>query len=264
MVRYKSINNKILDFEKDVKERGKSSNLHKSKNWKKIAAYIMAGTLAIGIPAAKEINEVKDMKKIEQNASIETAFRRFKNIDKKNMGKYLSAQIDVLYEKYPDLDDLIFEKDGKTMTDEFIRDMYTLYKAFLVDKSEKEIEDMKDVRVTTVDQIIMTSDRLTDGEKKLIETHKEQYKHITNKYISAYEKTRDGASLANEIYELLASELGLEEHAVTSKQMAKEIEEKGFYYDEQNNKFYTKDGPSTLVADSELQKSEEKEIEMEK
>ena len=262
MVRYKSRDNKIVDFVKDAKERGKATNLQKSRSWKKIAAYIMAGTLAIGIPAAKEINEVKDMKTIEQNASIETAFRSFKNIDKENMGMYLSNQIKVLYEKYPDLDEMIFKKADKTTTDEFIKDMYTLYKAFLVDKSEKEIENIKDVKVTAVDKILITSDRLTDGQKKLMETHKEQYKHITDKYIAANEKTRDGANLANEIYELLALEVGLEKNAVTSKQMAKEIEEKGFYYDEQNNKFYTKDGPATLTPDIQEEKMQDNEVEL--
>ena len=46
--------------------------------------------------------------------------------------------------------------------------------------------------------------------------------------------------------------------------MAKKLEEENYYYDEINKKFYTKDGPATLVSDRELQKTEEKETEMEK
>ena len=43
-----------------------------------------------------------------------------------------------------------------------------------------------------------------------------------------------------------------------------EIQEHGFYYDEKNNKFYTKEGPSSLVPDRDIEKMNETEKETQK
>ena len=263
MVRYKSKDNKIIQIRKKIKEKNKKQKSSINKETKlKIAALIAAGTLSIAIPIVGELAENITLKQIKENASIDTAFRDFRNLNKKNMGTYLSAQIDALYEKYPDLNEMIFYGNEKTKTNEFINDIYMLYKAYMVDETDKEIENINDVKVVTVDRIVSSSDRVMNGKQKLKETHMEEYKSITDEYIKAKEETRNGAGLAKQMYELLASEIHLEKNAITSKQMAEEIEEKGFYYDEKNNKFYTKDGPATLIPDIEIEKTQEDEIEL--
>ncbi len=265
MARYKSENNKIIKISNCLKEQNKEKKNFIPKRTKlKIAALIAAGTFAVAIPVVGEMAEHITVKQIEQSASIDTAFRNFRNLNKKNMGKYLTAQIDALYKKYPDLNEMIFYEDKKTRTSEFMDDIYTLYKAYMVDQADKEIENIDDVKTVAVDRFFSASDRIMSGKQKLIETHKEEYKHITDKYVNAKEKTRDGAGLAKEMYELLVGEIHLEKNALTSEQMAKKLEEENYYYDEINKKFYTKDGPATLVSDRELQKAEEKETEMEK
>ena len=69
-------------------------------------------------------------------------------------------------------------------------------------------------------------------------------------------KQGNGAKLAKVIYEFLASEIGLKENALTSKEIYKNIEEKGFYYDVESNTFFTKEGKATLVPNSELEKTQ--------
>ncbi len=228
---------------------------------KKIAIIGFAGTVAV-TPIAKETSERKSMKKIEESAQIEEAFRSFRNIDQENMGDFLKMQIERLYDKYPNIDDMVYKSSEETRKMDFIQDIYTLYKAFMVDKSKKIVQDIYDVKVSTDNKIITSSDIIKAEDKKLIQTHKEQYKHITDKYVQAEESTNDGAELAREMYELLAYEMGLKENVLTSKEIAEIIERDGFYYDEKRNEFFTKEGKGNLVIEKreqETQKEDEEE-----
>lgn len=264
MKKYKSKDEKIVKLRDFFKKERKENREPMSTATKiKIGILIAAGLVAISIPVKNEMAEHISENKIEERASIDTAFRDFKNLDKKEMGKYLTNQIKVLYEKYPDLNEMIFYEDEATKSTEFINDIYTLYKAYMVDQSDKEVEDINNVETVTVDRLVAQADRIMDGENKLQDTYREEYKHITDKFLNARDNTRDGAGLAKEMYELLALEIGLEKDTITSEEMAKEIEENNFYYDAVNKKFYTKEGPATLVSDQKLEKMQEKQTETE-
>ncbi len=227
---------------------------------KKIGALIAAGALTIAIPATVEATENSKLNEIKQNSQIEVAHRSFKNIDQNNIGPYLKEEIERLYYKYPDLDDLIYDKDEQTKDLAFVNDIYRLYKAYLVDRYEKEVNSIGDVKVTTTDQIISSSDRLTEGENKLLTTHKEQYKAITDEYVQTKEERKDASKLSNMLYELLARELGLKEGVLTSEQIAQEIEEYGFYYNKEENTFYTAKGKAHLEYDKQTEQEQTKNM----
>ncbi len=230
------------------------------KNKMKLVGIIGAASLIAGVPV-REYIEYQEEKKIENNADIEV-IRDFRDIKKENMGKYLESEIEKLYEKYPDLDNMILDGSEETGRREFIDDIYRLYKAFMVDKSEKEIEDMENVRVTTAEQlVVLQSDLVTEGSREITETHKEQYKMITDSFWRAKksESEKDGTQLAKRIYELLALELGVEDNVLTSQEIQKVVEKEGICYDEENNTVYTKEGRGHIVFDKEYDKEEEEE-----
>lgn len=246
------------------KKELKLSTNNKKRKLIGAAIGVMVATLAM-IP---EYQEQMEKAKIERNSNRE-AIRSFKNIRKDNRGKYLENEIEKLYAKYPDLDNIIFESREEAGEKEFIEDIYRLYKAFMVDKSEKEIENIENVQVKTVDQIIFHSDLIKEGNKQIIDTHKEQYKMITDSYIEA--ENTNGTKLAKEIYELLALELGLEpeleESILSPQEIEKEIQDKGFYYDQRSNTVYTKEGKENIELDKsqnleKLEEQDDKEIEL--
>lgn len=252
-----SIEKEVMIMARYKTHKRPNKNRFSKRIWKKIAIIGAVGVIGV-TPVVKEVKEYEKVKQIEENAEVKVP-RSFKNINQENMGEYLKNQIDILYEKYPELDKWMYEDSSETEDFEFIRDVYRLYKAYMVDKAGKEVESIENVKVTVVDQIILNSDLIeekkADGkDKKITKTHKEQYKTITNTYLAAKHDKSNGAQLGKEIYELLALELGLNPNVIASKEMAKEIEEKGFYYDINNNVFYTEKGEAQLV-----QKSEEKE-----
>ncbi len=253
MVEYKS-NKKLSEMNK--KEPKKSMA-------KKIMIWGAVGLVAIGLLSEGE--QHVQVKRIDRNAKIQEVYRSFKNLDKESMLEYLPKEINALYEKYPNLDDLVFAESEETKTKEFIDDMYRLYKAYMVDEASEKA-DVDNVKVVQVDQIFLQSDRIIEQkdeteegevktEKTIKETHKEQNKHITDVYLESL-KQGNGAKLAKVIYEFLASEIGLKENALTSKEIYKNIEEKGFYYDVESNTFFTKEGKATLVPNSELEKTQ--------
>lgn len=218
---------------------------------KKIAIFGAVGALTI-MPITVKGMEQQKVKQIEENAQKKVP-RSFKNINQEDMGKYLKAQIETLYQTYPDLDEWMYEDSLQTSDSEFINAIYRLYKAYMVDIADKPVESMDNVTVTTVDQMIVNSDLIQekqeDGETKdILKTYKEQYKEITNDYIKAEKGEITGAKLGKEIYELLAVELGLDDKVATSEEIDKQMKDKGFYYDEKNNVFYTKEGKAELVS----------------
>ena len=235
---------------------------------KRFKKMIIRGAIgAIGaLAVAQGISEIATWKRIEENTQLKKIPRSMKNIDEENMGKYLKAEIKRLYETYPDIDDLMYKNSSETKNQAFIDEVYRLYKAYMVDQANEKIfkvgkaadeeVNINGVRVTTVDQIIFHSDLIqkynNNGElKKIISTHKEQYKAITDAYIAAKNGEITGAELANKIYELLALELGVTENTLTSEQINQKIKEDGFYYDPTNNIFYTTKGRGTLVYENE-------------
>lgn len=248
------VENSVNDYrKKETNEKKKIKNSFIKKH-KKLIGVIGGIALGATIVVGPEYKEHEVKKQIEENANIEV-MRSFKNIKKENRGKYLDNEIKKLYEKYPNLDDIILESGKETEDLDFIDDIYRLYKAFMVDKSNEKIENIEDIKVTQVDQIIMLSDRITEGDKKIKETRKEQYKKITDDYIEAKEGKK-GTKLAKEMYELLTIELGLEEDILTSPEIQEEIDKRGIYYDMKNNTVYTKEGRGYIVLDKERAKEE--------
>ena len=246
------------DEPKSKKTSSKKNVRKKPKSFKKLATLLMLGTLTVaGIgKVTSEVDEHREIKEIEQNAADRETFRSFKNIDERKMGKYLSNEIKALYEKYPNLDEIIDSYDIKTRSPEFIEDIYRLYKAFLVDKVDAEVKNMDDVSVTMVDQYILQSDRLKEGRRVLGSTHKEQYKHITDLFVLARNDTANGIRLANEMYELLALELGVRVKEITPEEVEGAIKEHKIYYDGKN--VYTK-----YASNDKNNKTQESDTEME-
>lgn len=242
------------------KGKRKIKNLIKKNKIKLIGVIGAVGLMSV-LPA-REYREYQEKNKIESNADIEVN-REFRNIKTANMGKYLESEIERLYEKYPDLDNMILDGTEETGNIEFINDIYRLYKAFIVDESEKEVEDIEDVKVKLVDQLILQSDSISEGDKEITRTHKEQYKMITDDFLKAKESRsqKDGARFAKRVYELLALELGLEDNVLTSQEIQEVIENEGIYYDEENNTVYTKGGRGHIAFDKKYDKEK---VEVEK
>lgn len=258
MARYKS------------KKKIEKNNRNKQSVLKKIAIIGAAGALAI-TPVVSEVTQHQKVKEIEENAEKKVP-RSFKNISQEDMGKYLKAEIETLYQTYPDIDEWMYEDSPQTNDQEFIDEVYRLYKAYMVDIANKQVESIDDVKVTTVDQVIMSSDLIQEEREdgtveEIMKTYKEQYKEMTNSYVSAKEGKSSGAELGKEIYELLALELGLDSKTATSEKIEEQIQNKGFYYDESNNVFYTSKGKADLVSRTteeniqEIQNEKEKQIE---
>lgn len=251
-----------------------SKKLNKGKNRFVGTIVGLIATGLVALPVVDEYRQNKIQDKIEDNAEIQ-AMRSFKNIKKDEMGKYLADGIESLYNRYPDLDDIIFESKATAGEMEFVNDIYRLYKAFMVDKSEKEIKDIQDVKVTGTYHTVITDsqDIVTEGDSVIIKTTKEQYKKITDTFVSADHANKDndsdkvkdeGVKLAKELYELLALELGLEDNVLTSQEIQEEINTRGIYYDQKNNTVYTKEGKGHIVMDKEIAKKEQKDDEFER
>ncbi len=263
-------NARVSNSAKSKTSKGKNNRKRKSKI-KGILPYVLLGA-GIAVAVGGEAKQRIDAGNIIKQAELDVP-RSFKNIDEENMGKYLKNQIKILYSEYPEVDEWLYEGSENTKDPEFIDDIYNLYKAYLVDKKDKEVESIDDTIIKTKDQIIFTSDVLKtkatvdnkatgeeDSYKKIAETHDERDKIITNAFIEATDENgdRDGATLAKEMYELLAKEVGLKEKVATSKEINEQIEENGFYYDSLNETFYTEVGKAKLVNEKELEQLEEK------
>lgn len=150
------------------------------------------------------------------------------------MNEHLKEQLDALYQKYPNLDELINSNDEAIQNKEFIKDMYTLYKVNLADEKIDNIQDYDadNLKVVEVDRVVSQSDRLYydngDNTKRLMETSKEKYKLITNKYNEAMDDPTKSKDLANKIYELLVKENGLKDNIPTSSEIDKLIDKNDF------------------------------------
>lgn len=208
-------------------------------------------------PILKELHEYKQVDKIKKSENIEGIPRSFKNIKQDKMGDYLKDTINYLYEKYPNLDELIYLDNELTHDKQFLDDIYLLYKAQMVDscKTKDQKIDINDVSVTVSDHIIANSDMISVNDTKLRNTFREQDKFVTDMFISQNEFDKyDGTKLAERIYEYLVLEHGLTENTLTSKQIQERIEKDGFYYDVSSERFYTKRGIEKLqlIDDAEL------------
>ena len=91
------------------------------------------------------------------------------------MNEHLKEQLDALYQKYPNLDELINSNDEAIQNKEFIKDMYTLYKVNFADEKIDNIQDYDadNLKVVEVDRVVSQSDRLYydngDNTKKISE-----------------------------------------------------------------------------------------------
>ena len=208
----------------------------------------LVATGAVSATIGKEVSEIKTTKRIEQTADIDVV-RSFRNLNTKKMGKYLNNQIELLYSKYPNLDEAIFEGNDLMKNYDFIKDIYSLYKAHMVDKASlKESIDINNVKVTTVDQLILSSDRIeTKAGEKIKETHAEQDKIVTGEFLKA-KSTNNAQEFAKVMYEYLANEYGLISKTISSKN--------SFYYNQITGDFYTKNGIALLIDKNEAQKND--------
>ena len=213
---------KKINKEKRKQTVNKSKNVQKVNNKRKIdikkllkkpCRFIGILGLSLALPtfgAYSGYKDVSDKQKIEKNAESEK-IRSFRNLKEEDMGKYVKDTINRLYKDYPDLDYMIYLKDERTKDSDFINDIFNLYKAFILDKYNKTVDDIDAVKIIATDHILWGTDGVYENNEKLLETFKEKYKGITNRFVEA-KKNRDASViLAKEIYELLALELGVEE-----------------------------------------------------
>ena len=191
----------------------------------------IALTAVLGIGG--KVKQLQEAQSIEEDANLDVG-RNFRNINEEKMNEHLKEQLDALYQKYPNLDELINSNDEAIQNKEFIKDMYTLYKVNLADEKIDNIQDYDadNLNVVVVDRVIFHGDRLNyvDGEdkKRIKETYTEKYKLITNKYNEAMNDPTKSKELANTIYELLAKENVLKDNIPTSSEIDKLIDKNDF------------------------------------
>ena len=191
----------------------------------------IALTAVLGIGG--KVKQLQEAQSIEEDANLDVG-RNFRNINEEKMNEHLKEQLDALYQKYPNLDELINSNDEAIQNKEFIKDMYTLYKVNLADEKIDNIQDYDadNLKVVEVDRVISQSDRLYydngDNTKKILETSNEKYKMITDKYNEAMDDPTKSKDLANTIYELLVKENGLKDNIPTSSEIDKLIDKNDF------------------------------------
>ena len=160
----------------------------------------IALTAVLGIGG--KVKQLQEAQSIEEDANWDVG-RNFRNINEEKMNEHLKEQLDALYQKYPNLDELINSNDEAIQNKEFIKDMYTLYKVNLADEKIDNIQDFDAVnlKVVEVDRVISQSDRLYydngDNTKKILETSEEKYKLITDKYNEAMNDPKKSKELMN-------------------------------------------------------------------
>ena len=187
----------------------------------------IALTAVLGIGG--KVKQLQEAQSIEEDANKNVG-RNFRNINEEKMNEHLKEQLDALYQKYPNLDELINSNDEAIQNKEFIKDMYTLYKVNLADEKIDNIQDYDadNLKVVEVDRVISQSDRLYydngDNTKKILETSEEKYKLITDKYNEAMNDPKKSKELANTIYELLAQENGIKDNIPTSSEINELVE----------------------------------------
>jgi len=187
----------------------------------------IALTAVLGIGG--KVKQLQEAQSIEEDANLDVG-RNFRNINEEKMNEHLKEQLDALYQKYPNLDELINSNDEAIQNKEFIKDMYTLYKVNLADEKIDNIQDYDadNLKVVEVDRVISQSDRLYydngDNTKKILETSEEKYKLITDKYNEAMNDPKKSKELANTIYELLAQENGIKDNIPTSSEINELVE----------------------------------------
>ena len=205
-----------------------SMNKKEKKKFRKFLArtFVRIGialTAVLGIGG--KVKQLQEAQSIEEDANLDVG-RNFRNINEEKMNEHLKEQLDALYQKYPNLDELINSNDEAIQNKEFIKDMYT-----------QKIDNIQDfdadnLKVVEVDRVISQSDRLYydngDNTKKILETSEEKYKLITDKYNEAMDDPTKSKELANTIYELLSKDYGLKDNIPTSSEIDKLIDKNDF------------------------------------
>ena len=179
----------------------------------------IALTAVLGIGG--KVKQLQEAQSIEEDANLDVG-RNFRNINEEKMNEHLKEQLDALYQKYPNLDELINSNDEAIQNKEFIKDMYTHIQDY----------DADNLKVVEVDRVVSQSDRLYydngDNTKKISETSNEKYKMITDKYNEAMNDPKKSKELANTIYELLSKDYGLKDNIPTSSEIDKLIDKNDF------------------------------------
>ena len=179
----------------------------------------IALTAVLGIGG--KVKQLQEAQSIEEDANWDVG-RNFRNINEKKMNEHLKEQLDALYQKYPNLDELINSNDE------------AIHKVNLADEKIDNIQDFDadNLKVVEVDRVISQSDRLYydngDNTKKILETSEEKYKLITDKYNEAMDDPTKSKELANTIYELLSKDYGLKDNIPTSSEIDKLIDKNDF------------------------------------
>lgn len=201
---------------------------------------------ALGIRGSvKQLNEANQLNIIEEEAS-HTVGRNIDLIKKDNMTEHLKNYISFLKQKYPNYTELLNTNDESMLTDEFVNDMYTLFKVYIAGNRVDNINDFKpeNLKIIILDSA-PTKDRLyyyVEGEinKNLLDTSKDVYLLISKMYADIKEGKSSSKEFRNIIYETFINELGTvieteEGEPLTSKKIDELIER-----DENNRENFTK------------------------
>ena len=204
-----------------------SKNKKNNNKFRKFLAktFVRIGlALAAVIGVRGEMKQIAEAKTIEQDANLEVG-RSFTHLKEEDMTYHEKEFLDSLYEKYPNLDNLINTDDPSIQNKEFAQDMFNLYKIDFAGDSLDTIQDFNigNLTIKDVDRGFSHADRLVydfgDEKKELKETTVEKNKIITTKYLETVQDPTKARELANTIYEFLAEERGLDENIPTSKEL---------------------------------------------
>lgn len=192
------------------------SNSKKRKNSFKgfLARMVITLIAALGIrDSVKQLNEAKQLNIIEEEASREVG-RNIDLIKKDNMTEQLKNYISFLKQKYPNFTELLNTNDESMLTDEFVNDMYTLFKVYL---AGNRIDDINNFKPENLKIIILdsapTKDRLyyyVEGEidENLLDTSKDVYLYTSKMFDDLKNDKSLSIKFRNTIYETFINELG--------------------------------------------------------
>lgn len=169
---------------------------------------------ALGIRGSvKQLNEANQLNIIEEEAS-HTVGRNIDLIKKDNMTEQLKNYISFLKQKYPNFTELLNTNDESMLTDEFVNDMYTLFKVYLAGNSVDDINDFKpeNLKIIILDSA-PTKDRLyyyVEGEinKNLLDTSKDVYLYTSKMFDDLKNDKSLSIKFRNTIYETFINEIG--------------------------------------------------------
>lgn len=188
----------------------------------------------------KQVEAINDVDKMLEDANLEKE-RSFKHLNQNNMGPNLKMYIDALYEKYPNLDEIISKDDSIAHFPYFNDDLYGLYVAYVSDKAGIELsEDTIDIGTFNdtfeVKKLPYADGDVLEKNGKEIFTYKDQRgMALTNAYEGLEngkktEKLGIGRNLGGLMFEFLSRDgiVGTKDVEISLEDIDKRIEEGNF------------------------------------